>query len=104
LALIKPRVKFLKNSRLFLTLLIPGMALPYIASTSGWVLTESARQPWIVYGLQKVQEAVSPNVTTGEIMFSLILFAVLLGALVAVTGWLMVKSGTAEPKAEKAAE
>jgi cytochrome d ubiquinol oxidase subunit I len=104
LALIKPRIKFLNKSQLFLKLLLPGMALPYIASTAGWILTESARQPWIVYGLQKVKDGVSPNVTTGDVLFSLVLFAVLLGALVAVTGWLMYKSGMAEPKAEKAAE
>jgi cytochrome d ubiquinol oxidase subunit I len=104
LALIKPWVKFLDKSQLFLKLLLPGMALPYLASTAGWVLTESARQPWIVYGLQKVQDAVSPNVTTGDVLFSLILFLILLGALVAVTGWLMYKSGTSEPKAEKAIE
>jgi cytochrome bd ubiquinol oxidase subunit I len=104
LVLIKPRIKFLDKSRLLLKLLLPAMALPYLASTAGWVLTESARQPWIVYGLQKVQDAVSPNVTTGDVLFSLILFAVLLGALVAVTGWLMVKSGISEPAAEKPIE
>ena len=104
LALIQPKVKFLQKSKLFLKLLLPAMILPYIASTAGWILTESARQPWIVYGLQKVQDAVSPNVTTGDVLFSLILFVVLLGALVALTGWLMFKSGTADPKAEKAAE
>jgi cytochrome bd ubiquinol oxidase subunit I len=80
------------------------MALPYIASTSGWIITEEARQPWIVYGLQKVEDAVSPNLTNGDVAFSLILFIVLLGALVAVTGWLMIKAGTSEPKVEKAAE
>ena len=104
LAVIRPKVKVLEKSRLFLKLLLPAMALPYLASTFGWILTESARQPWIVYGLQKVQNAVSPNVTTGEVLFSLILFIVLLNALVAVTGWLMYKAGTSEPKTEKAAE
>ena len=104
LAVIRPKVKVLEKSRLFLKLLLPAMALPYLASTFGWILTESARQPWIVYGLQKVQDAVSPNVTTGEVLFSLILFILLLNALVAVTGWLMYKAGTSEPKTEKAAE
>jgi cytochrome bd ubiquinol oxidase subunit I len=104
LAIIKPKIKFLNKNPLFLRLLLPAMALPYIASTSGWILTEEARQPWIVYGLQKVQEAVSPNLTTGDVLFSLILFIVLLGALVAVTGWLMFKAGTAEPKTEVPAE
>jgi len=104
LALIQPKVKFLQKSTLFLKILLPAMALPYLASTFGWILTESARQPWIVYGLQKVQDAVSPNLTAGDVLLSLILFGVLLNGLVVVTGWLMVKSGTAEPIAEKAAE
>ena len=104
LAVVRPKVKFLNKSPLFLKALLLAMVLPYLASTFGWILTEEARQPWIVYGLQKVEDAVSPNVTTGDVLFSLILFALLLGALVAVTGWLMYKSGTAEPKAEKAAE
>jgi cytochrome d ubiquinol oxidase subunit I len=104
LAVIRPKVKFLKKSRLFLWLLLPAMTLPYLGTTSGWIITEEARQPWIVYGLQKVQDAVSPNLTTGDVLFSLILFTVLLGVLVAVTAWLMVKAGTSEPKVEKAAE
>jgi cytochrome bd ubiquinol oxidase subunit I len=104
LAVIRPKVKFLQENTLFLKVLLPSMALPYLASTFGWILTETARQPWIVYGLQKVQDAVSPNVTTGDVLFSLILFIVVLGALVAVTGWLMARSGMSEPQAEKAAE
>jgi cytochrome d ubiquinol oxidase subunit I len=104
LAVIRPKIKPLEKSRPFLISLLPAMALPYLSSTFGWILTESARQPWIVYGLQKVQDAVSPNVTTGDVLFSLTLFVVLLGALVAVTGWLMYKSGTAEPKIEKVDE
>ena len=104
LAFIQPKVKFLQKSNLFLKVLLPAMALPYIASTAGWILTESARQPWIVYGLLKVQDGVSPNVTKGEVLFSLILFTLLLNALVVVTGWLMYKYGTADPSAEKAAK
>jgi cytochrome d ubiquinol oxidase subunit I len=100
LALIQPKVKFLQKGSLLMKVLIPTMGLPYLASTFGWILTESARQPWIVYGLQKVQDAVSPNVTTGNVLFSLILFTLVLGALVAVTGWLMYRSGTSEPDAE----
>jgi cytochrome d ubiquinol oxidase subunit I len=104
LAVIRPKVKFLNGSKLFLRILLPSMILPYLASTLGWILTEEARQPWIVYGLQKVQDAVSPNITTGTVFFSLVVFILLLGALITVTGWLMVKSGTSEPQPEKAAE
>jgi cytochrome d ubiquinol oxidase subunit I len=101
LALVRPRVKFLQKSSPFLKILLPAMALPYIACTSGWILTESARQPWIVYGLQLVREAVSPNVTAGTVLFSLVLFIVVLVALTWVTGWLMFQSGIAEPKLEQ---
>jgi cytochrome d ubiquinol oxidase subunit I len=104
LAVLKPKIKILNKNRLLLWLLIPAMTLPYIATTSGWILTEEARQPWIVYGLQKVQDAVSPNLTTSDVLFSLVLFIVLLGALVAVTGWLMVKAGTSEPKTEETSD
>jgi cytochrome d ubiquinol oxidase subunit I len=104
LAVARPWVKSLRRSTFFLKLLPPAMALPYLASTFGWILTESARQPWIVYGLLKVQDAVSPNLTTGEVLFSLIVFTVLLGALIAVTGYLIYKAGTAEPQAQLEAQ
>ena len=103
LAVIRPKIPFLQKNRLFLKLLIPAMLLPYLASTFGWILTEEARQPWIVYGLQKVQDAISPNLTTGEVLFSLILFIILEGALVGLTGWLMVISGMSEPQPEQVA-
>jgi cytochrome bd ubiquinol oxidase subunit I len=104
LAVIQPMIKFLKKSRLLLWVLIPAMVLPYIATTTGWILTEEARQPWIVYGLQKVEDAVSPNLSTGDVLFSLILFIILLDALVAVTGWLMVRAGTSEAKIKETSE
>jgi cytochrome bd ubiquinol oxidase subunit I len=95
-ALIRSKVKFLQTPWV-LKVLLPAAILPYLASTFGWILTESARQPWIVYGLQLVKDAVSPNLTGGTVLFSLILFTILLGATVGVTVWLMVKYGTSDP-------
>jgi cytochrome d ubiquinol oxidase subunit I len=103
LAVLRPWVKIVSRSSLFLKLLLPAMLLPYLANTFGWILTEEARQPWIVYGLQKVQDAVSPNLSVADVLFSLILFIVLLSVLVGVTGWLMVKSGLSEPPADQVA-
>lgn len=104
LSVFRSKIKFLNKNDFLLKILLPAMALPYIASTCGWILTEESRQPWIVYGLMKTENAVSPNLTTGDVLFSLILFIVLLGTLIVVTGWLMFKSGTAEPQAEKTEE
>ena len=56
---------------LALWVLLLVMPFPYIASEAGWVTAEVGRQPWIVYGLIKTQTAASPNVVTGETIFTL---------------------------------
>ena len=40
----------LERARWFLWTAIVAIALPYIAATAGWILTEMGRQPWIVQG------------------------------------------------------
>jgi cytochrome d ubiquinol oxidase subunit I len=74
-----------------LAVLVPAIALPYIANSAGWIFTEMGRQPWIVFGLQKTADAVSPTVTGGEVLFSLVVFTLLYGALMAVDIYLLRK-------------
>jgi cytochrome d ubiquinol oxidase subunit I len=74
-----------------LGLLVPVMLLPYVANSAGWIFTEIGRQPWIVFGLQKTAAAVSPNVTNGEVLFSLVVFALLYGVLMAADLHLLAK-------------
>jgi len=62
--------KWLKAMR-WLTI---GIALPYLANTAGWLLTENARQPWIVTGLMKTENAVSPSLTPASVIISMIGF------------------------------
>jgi cytochrome d ubiquinol oxidase subunit I len=69
------------QSPLLLRLLVPAIALPYIGNSAGWIFTEIGRQPWIVFGLQKTADAVSPTVTAGEVLFSLVTFTLVYGAL-----------------------
>ena len=54
--------------------LIVGITLPYLANTAGWLLTENARQPWIVTRLLLTEDAVSPNLTPGTVLLSMIGF------------------------------
>jgi cytochrome d ubiquinol oxidase subunit I len=82
-----------------LKILIPAAVLPYLAGTFGWVLTETGRWPWIVYGLQKIEDAVSPNVTAGSIVFSLTVMGLLYAFLTAVAVRLALKHGTVSPEA-----
>lgn len=73
--------------------------LPYLANSTGWILTEMGRQPWVVYGFLKTVDAVSPNVTSGMILTSLITFTLLYGILMFVDIYLLqkfAKAGVAE--------
>ncbi len=83
--------KRLEKSRWFLLLLPWAMVLPYLANTSGWLLTEVGRQPWIVFGLMKTQDAVSPGVSTGTVVFSLLAFALVYAALIGADIYLLSK-------------
>jgi cytochrome bd ubiquinol oxidase subunit I len=48
------------GSRLLLRLLLPAGVLAFVAIQAGWVVTEVGRQPWIIYGVMKVEDAVTP--------------------------------------------
>ena len=92
----------------WLWIFVFAIALPYIANTSGWVLTELGRQPFIVYGLLKTEDAMSPGLTTGMVLFSLIGFALVYAALMGTDIFLLAKfakagpaSGEPEPGANK---
>ena len=75
------------------------IALPYIANASGWILSEMGRQPWIVQGLLRVQDAVSPNLTTVDLLISLIGYTVVYGSLAGAMVYLMKKYAIAGPDA-----
>ena len=75
------------------------IVLPYIANSSGWILTEMGRQPWIVQGLLTVEEAVSPNLTTVDLLISLIGYIVVYGSLGGAMFYLMKKYAIAGPDA-----
>jgi cytochrome bd ubiquinol oxidase subunit I len=68
------RKRKLERARWFQWTAIVAIAFPYIAATAGWILTEMGRQPWIVQGLLKTDEAHSPNVGTAWIAVSLGVF------------------------------
>lgn len=53
------------------------LPLPFIANSVGWFITESGRQPWIVVGLQRTADAVSPNLTSTDVWLTMIGFTVL---------------------------
>ncbi|WP_395110954.1 cytochrome ubiquinol oxidase subunit I [Actinomadura sp. SCN-SB] len=70
---------------------LAGVALPFLANTMGWIFTEMGRQPWVVMGLMRTRDGVSPDVGTAEVVTSLTVFTVLYAALAVVAGALMAR-------------
>jgi cytochrome d ubiquinol oxidase subunit I len=85
------RKRRLADSRLFNRLAIPAVAVPFFASTVGWIFTEMGRQPWVVYGVLRTANGVSPSVGAPMVLTTLIGFTLLYGALAVVDGWLMLR-------------
>jgi cytochrome bd ubiquinol oxidase subunit I len=71
------RRRALEKARWYLWTAVVAMALPYVAATFGWILTEMGRQPWIVQDLLKTSQANSPSVSTTTIGVSLGVFVAL---------------------------
>ncbi|RBP97431.1 cytochrome ubiquinol oxidase subunit I [Bifidobacterium aemilianum] len=57
---------------------------PFVATTSGWLVTELGRYPWIVYGYQTIADAVSPTSTVPGLLFTCIVYFLLFLVLGAV--------------------
>jgi cytochrome d ubiquinol oxidase subunit I len=83
------RKRKLETASWFQWTAIVAISFPYIAATAGWILTEMGRQPWIVQGLLKTDEANSPSVGAAWIAVSLAVFITLYIALGVVDFMLM---------------
>jgi cytochrome d ubiquinol oxidase subunit I len=91
-----------ENRRRSLRVYVWAMALPYIANTAGWLMTELGRIPWVVYGLMRIEEGVSVVVSSGAALLSLVGFTLVYAALMVATVYLMVKfARQAPPVAEQ---
>jgi cytochrome d ubiquinol oxidase subunit I len=79
----------LYNWRLMLWVLVANVFLVELTITAGWWTTEIGRQPWIVWELLKTEDAVSSNLTTGDLIASLGIFVVLYAFLLALFVFLL---------------
>ena len=68
-----------------------ALFLPFLGQATGWIFTEMGRLPWAVYGLLKVEDAVSIAVSTGELVISLVLFSSVYTLLIFVDVYLLQK-------------
>jgi cytochrome d ubiquinol oxidase subunit I len=80
----------LLESPLYLKLMLYSIPLPYLAIQLGWIVAEVGRQPWIVYGVMKTSDAVSP-IATSQVATTLVGFVLIYGLLGAIGYYLMFK-------------
>ena len=50
--------------------------LGFVAVLAGWVTTEVGRQPWVVYGLLRTRDAVTPYLSATDVAISLLVYVV----------------------------
>ncbi len=84
-----------------LKLLVLSISLPYIANTTGWILTEISRTPWIVFGLLKLDKAISPTVSSTYVLTSLVAFVAVYSILIIIDLYLMFKFAKIPPEGNK---
>jgi cytochrome d ubiquinol oxidase subunit I len=75
-----------------------SIPLPFVAIEMGWLLAELGRQPWIVYGLMKTADAVSP-IAVSQVAVSLAAFIGVYGLLGAIGYYLIFKYAKKGPEA-----
>ncbi|MEE3110742.1 MAG: cytochrome ubiquinol oxidase subunit I [Pseudomonadota bacterium] len=56
----------------FLKTLVYMIPMPFVAVLAGWIVTESGRAPWLVYGMMTHAEGVTPSLTGPMALFTLV--------------------------------
>jgi cytochrome d ubiquinol oxidase subunit I len=84
----------------FYRFMLWSISLPFIANTAGWVMTEFGRQPWTVFGLMQTKDSVSPSVSSGQMLFSIIAFTLIFTVLAISLVYLFLKVIKQGPYAE----
>ncbi|AWI29896.1 cytochrome ubiquinol oxidase subunit I [Streptomyces tirandamycinicus] len=84
-------------TRLYWLAALWTLGFPLIANSWGWIFTEMGRQPWVVYGVLRTRDAVSPGVSQGEVLTSMIVFTLVYAILAVIEVKLLVKYVKAGP-------
>jgi cytochrome bd ubiquinol oxidase subunit I len=64
----------LDNTRWFLWVAFLSFPTGFVAVLCGWFTAEVGRQPWVVYGLLRTKDAVTPSLAAGDVVFSLLIY------------------------------
>lgn len=81
----------LVKHRGYLKTMVAAISFPFIGGIAGWLMTEIGRQPWTVFGFMTTADSVSPNVSAGELLFSIITFLTMYTVLAVVMVYLFAR-------------
>jgi cytochrome d ubiquinol oxidase subunit I len=76
--------------RPFLWTLLIIHPLGFLAVLTGWITTEAGRQPWLVYGLMRTADGISP-IPQGNVIWSLTLFLIIFAAIGSIYSYFVLK-------------
>ena len=102
LGLVLAKLKRLESARWYLWLAVLASPAGFAAVILGWFVSEVGRQPWAVYGLIRTAEAVTPSVTGGTVLATLIGYAIVYTLLLVfgcVYGYGILSRGPVDPGA-----
>jgi cytochrome bd ubiquinol oxidase subunit I len=89
------------ETRWFLLVMAQTWWIGFVAVIAGWVVTESGRQPWIVHGILRTADAISP-VSAASVATTLALFVLVYGAVFSLGIYYMNRLITRGPEAGEA--
>jgi cytochrome d ubiquinol oxidase subunit I len=72
----------LEAARLYLWGAFLSFPAGFIAILTGWYTAEVGRQPWVVYGILRTKDAITPSLVSGDVLFSLLGYIVVYGLFV----------------------
>jgi cytochrome bd ubiquinol oxidase subunit I len=77
------------QTRWLMWLFVVAIIGPMVANQVGWLVAEFGRQPWVVYGLMRTEDAVSPSVRVSQVWSSVIMFSLVYSLLLALFLYLL---------------
>jgi cytochrome bd ubiquinol oxidase subunit I len=102
LGLIEWARKKLWTARWLLWPFVFGIVFILIANEAGWMTAEWGRQPWIVYGIMRTSEGVSPSVPVGQVWATIVLFGLVYSSLLVLYLFLLNQKIQHGPEVEHA--
>ncbi|HTS23985.1 MAG TPA: cytochrome ubiquinol oxidase subunit I [Casimicrobiaceae bacterium] len=94
----------LYDTALYLRLCSYAIPVGFVAVTAGWVTTEAGRQPWVVYGFLRTADAVTPNLSPGDVLISLAMYALVYAFVFGAGAYYLIKLVRTGPSLMQAAE